>query len=85
MGLDKIINSLFADSQSVLGSIAALFGAGSLVSVIGEIKVFQLTAATMAVLFIFIFVVLWSGAFMLIEMDEYKMSKEKSKPKKKHK
>lgn len=85
VGIDKILNSVFADSGTILGSIASLFGAGSLVSVIGEIKVLQLTSATMAVLFIFVFVIFWSAAFILIDMDEYKTPKAKTQKKKKQK
>ncbi len=87
VGLDAIINSLFADSQTVLGSLAALLGVGSLVSVIGELEALRLTSATIIVLFLFIFVAIWAAAFVLIDLDENKLPKEKKQhpKKKKHK
>ncbi len=85
VGLDAIINSLFADSQTVLGSLAALLGVGSLVSVIGELEALRLTSATIIVLFIFIFVAIWAAAFVLIDMDEQGLPKEKKQQHKKKK
>lgn len=85
VGLDAIINSLFADSQTAIGSIAALLGVGSLVSVIGELEALRLTSATIMVLFLFIFVAIWSAAFVLIDMDENKLTKEKKQQTKKKK
>ena len=85
VGLDAIINSLFADSQTTLGTLAALLGVGSLVSVIGELEALRLTSATIIVLFIFIFVAIWAAAFVLIDMDEQSIPKEKKQQHKKKK
>ena len=85
VGLDTIINSLFADSQTTLGTLAALLGVGSLVSVIGELEALRLTSATILVLFLFIFVAIWAAAFVLIDMDEQSIPKEKKQQHKKKK
>ncbi len=84
VGLEKIINTALTDSDSVIAQIAGLFGAGGLVNAIGELRVLQLTDATTAVLFIFVFIALWTAAFMFIDMDEYKAPKVKKQHKKKH-
>lgn len=85
VGLDAIINALLADTGTVLGSLASGFGLGGLVGVIGELKALQLTSATMAVLFLFIFIAIWTAAFILIDLDEYKAPKVKKQTKKKRK
>ena len=84
VGLDKIINTLLTDSESVIARIAGLFGAGGLVNFLGEVKVLQLTDATTSVLLIFVFIAMWTAAFIFIDMDEYKMPKQKKQHKKKH-
>ncbi len=84
VGLDKIINAALTDSDSVIAKIAGLFGAGGFVDFIGELKVLQLTDATTAVLLIFIFIALWTAAFIFIDMDEHSLPKQKKQPKKKH-
>ena len=93
VGLDKIINALVAESESTIIRLLSFFtgGIGNAVTSITKPLMFQLTDGTMAVLFIFIFIALWTGAFMLIEMDEYGTPKAKQKkqhsknhPKKKH-
>ena len=84
VGLETIINTALTDSESLIAQIAGLFGAGGLVNLIGQLKILQLTDATVAVLFIFLFVALWTAAFIFIDMDEHKMPKQKKQPKKKH-
>ena len=87
VGLDAIINSLFADSQTTIGTLASMLGIGSLISIVGELEALRLTSATIMVLFLFIFVAIWSAAFVLIDLDENKLPKEKKQhpKKKKHK
>lgn len=74
VGLDAIINSLFADSDTMIGSIASMLGLGSLVSIIGELEALRLTSATIAVLMLFVFVAIWSVAFIVIDLDDKKLS-----------
>ncbi len=89
VGLDAIINSIFADSETTIGSIAAIFGVGSLVNIIGQITALRLVSATVVVLILFIFIAIWSGAFILLDWDETKAKKmdkqlHGKKKKKKH-
>lgn len=87
VGLDKIINALVADSDSTILKLITFFtgNLGDTVDAIAKLLVFQLTDGTMAVLFIFIFIALWTAAFILIDMDEYKAPKQKKlHHKKKH-
>lgn len=85
-GLDKIINALAADSESTIIKLITLFigGIGDAVNSILRLLTLQLTDGTVATLFIFIFVALWTAAFMLIDMDENKIPKQKKQTKKKH-
>lgn len=86
VGLDKIINALAADSESTIIKLITFFigGIGDAVNSILRLLTLQLTDGTVATLFIFIFIALWTAAFMLIDMDENKMPKQKKQPKKKH-
>ena len=83
VGLEKIANALLADNGSILGSIASSLGLGGIINVIGELKLFQLTSATMGVLFVFVFIAVWSLSFILIELDEVKAPKAKKQKKQK--
>lgn len=83
VGIDKILNAVFADAGNLLGTLASLLGLGSAAGAIGTLRVFQLTSATVGVLFIFIFIALWSAAFVLIDMDEVKVPKAKKQKKQK--
>ncbi len=83
VGIDKILNAVFADAGNILGTLASLLGLGSAAGALGTLRVFQLTSATIGVLFIFIFIALWSAAFILIEMDEVKVPKAKKQKKQK--
>lgn len=80
--LSNIINAMLADSSSWIAGIAALFGAGSAVDIIGELMIFQLGTAFNAAAIIFVCIAIWSASFILINLDEVKAPKEK-KPKKK--
>ncbi len=88
VGIDKIINALAAGSDSTILKIVTFFigGIGDAVGALVKPMAIQLTDATLVALFIFIFIALWTGAFMLIDMDEYKMPKQKKQHhhKKKH-
>ncbi len=75
VGIDAIINSIFADSETTIGSIAAFFGVGGLVNIIGQLEALRLTSATIVVMVIFIFIAIWSGAFILLDWDEAKAKK----------
>ncbi len=83
VGIDKILNAVLADAGNVIGTIASLLGLGSAASALGTLKTFQLTSATMGVLFIFIFIALWTLAFILVDMDEVKAPKAKKQKKQK--
>lgn len=83
VGVDKILNAVLADSGNVLGVIASMLGLGSAASALGTIRVLQLTSATMGVLFIFVFIALWSASFILINLDEVKAPKAKKQKKQK--
>ena len=83
VGIDKILNTALADAGNVITSIAALLGLGGVASAIGTLKTLQLTSATMGVLFIFIFIALWTAAFIFIDMDEVKAPKVKKQKKQK--
>lgn len=81
--LTSILDAVLADSENLIASIAGMLGAGSLLNVIGELKIFQLSSAFTIFLFIFIFEILWSLSFILISLDEAKTPKaEKAKKKK---
>ena len=76
--LSSIIDAFFADSGSFLGSLASMFGLGSAVSLIGELVLLRLSSAVVMVLIIFIFLIFWIGAFMLVDMQpDGKIKKQK--------
>lgn len=83
VGIDKILNAVLADTGNIIGTIASLLGLGSAASALGTLKTFQLTSATMGVLFIFIFIALWTLAFILVDMDDVKAPKAKKQKKQK--
>ncbi len=83
VGIDKILNAVLADTGNIIGTIASLLGLGSAASALGTLKTFQLTSATMCVLFIFIFIALWTLAFILVDMDDVKAPKAKKQKKQK--
>ncbi len=80
--LSSIVNALLADSGNTIAAIAALLGLGSAVNAIGELVIFQLGAAFNAALLIFIFIAIWTVSFILINLDGYKVPKEKKVKKK---
>ncbi len=82
--LSSIIDAFLSSSGNFIASIAGLLGAGSLTSVIGELKILQLSSAVVTVLLIFIFEIIWSLSFVLISMDEVRTPKA-AKTTKKHK
>ncbi|MBQ6931055.1 MAG: hypothetical protein IJN38_02900 [Clostridia bacterium] len=73
--LSTIIDEILKGSGSTIASIAGLLGAGSLTSVIGELKILQLSSAVVTVLLIFIFEIIWTLSFILINLDEVKTPK----------
>ena len=81
--ITELVSAILSDSESFGASIASFFGLANLIGGIIQINTIQLTAAPVAVLAIFIFVACWTAAFMLIDMDAYKVPKEKTKHKKK--
>jgi len=92
VGLDKIINALAADSNSSIIKLITFFigGIGDAVNSVLRLLTLQLTDGTVAALFIFIFIALWTTAFILIDLDENKLPKQKKqhnnkkRPQKKH-
>ncbi len=83
VGVDAILNAVFADAGNVIGTIASLLGLGSVASALGTLRTLQLTSATMGVLFIFIFIAVWTLSFILIDLDEVKAPKAKKQKKQK--
>ena len=81
--LSTIVNAMLADSSSAIAGIAALLGAGNLVDFVGELMICQLGAAFNAALIIFIAIAVWTASFILINLGEPKMPKEKKSKKKK--
>ena len=81
--LSTIIDEILKGSGSTIASIAGLLGAGSLTSVIGELKILQLSSAVVTVLLIFIFEIIWTLSFILISLDEVKTPKTSKATKKK--
>ncbi|MBQ2811652.1 MAG: hypothetical protein IJE63_00255 [Clostridia bacterium] len=81
--LSTIIDEILKGSGSTIASIAGLLGAGSLTSVIGELKILQLSSAVVTVLLIFIFEIIWTLSFILISLDEVKTPKTPKATKKK--
>ncbi len=73
--LSTIIDEVLKGSGNTIASIAGLLGAGSLTSVIGELKILQLSSAVVTVLLIFIFEIIWTLSFILINLDEVKTPK----------
>lgn len=81
--LSTIIDEILKGSGNTIASIAGLLGAGSLTSVIGELKILQLSSAVVTVLLIFVFEIIWTLSFILINLDEVKTPKA-TKTKKKN-
>lgn len=81
--LNKIIDTILTGSGSTIASIAGMLGAGSLFEFVGELKILQLSSAVVTVLLIFVFEIIWTLSFILINMDEIKTPKA-AKAKKKN-
>jgi len=81
--LNKIIDTILTGSGSTIASIAGMLGAGSLFEFVGELKILQLSSAVVTVLLIFVFEIIWTLSFILINMDEVKTPKA-AKAKKKN-
>ncbi len=81
--LNKIIDAILTGSGSTIASIAGMLGAGSLFEFVGELKILQLSSAVVTVLLIFVFEIIWTLSFILINMDEVKTPKT-AKAKKKN-
>lgn len=75
LGLNKIIDAILTGSGSAIASIAGMLGAGSLFEFVGELKILQLSSAVVTVLLIFVFEIIWTLSFILINMDEVKTPK----------
>lgn len=73
--LNKIIDAILTGSGSAIASIAGMLGAGSLFEFVGELKILQLSSAVVTVLLIFVFEIIWTLSFILINMDEVKTPK----------
>ncbi|MBR2957119.1 MAG: hypothetical protein IKC20_02600 [Clostridia bacterium] len=81
--LNKIIDTILTGSGSTIASIAGMLGAGSLFEFVGELKILQLSSAVVTVLLIFVFEIIWTLSFILINLDEVKTPKA-TKTKKKN-
>lgn len=81
--LSQIIDALLTGSGSAIAGIAGMLGAGSLFEFVGELKILQLSSAVVTVLLIFVFEIIWTLSFILINLDEVKTPKA-TKTKKKN-
>lgn len=81
--LSHIVNAMLADSSSFIAGIAAILGAGNAINIIGDLMILQLGTAFNAAAIIFVSVAIWSASFILINLDEVKVPKEKKTKKKK--
>lgn len=81
--LNEIIDAFLTGSSNAIAGIAGLLGAGSLFEFVGELKILQLSSAVVTVLLIFVFEIIWTLSFILINLDEVKTPKA-TKTKKKN-
>lgn len=81
--LNKIIDAFLTGSSNAIAGIAGMLGAGSLFEFVGELKILQLSSAVVTVLLIFVFEIIWTLSFILINLDEVKTPKA-TKTKKKN-
>lgn len=81
--LNQIIDAFLTGSSNAIAGIAGMLGAGSLFEFVGELKILQLSSAVVTVLLIFVFEIIWTLSFILINLDEVKTPKA-TKPKKKN-
>lgn len=73
--LNQIIDAFLTGSSNAIAGIAGMLGAGSLFEFVGELKILQLSSAVVTVLLIFIFEIIWTLSFILINLDEVKTPK----------
>ena len=81
--LSTIIDAFLKGSGNAFASIAGLLGAGSLTSIVGELRILQLSSAFVSVVLIFVFEIIWTLSFILISLDEVKTPKAPKANKKK--
>lgn len=81
--LNQIIDAFLTGSSNAIAGIAGMLGAGSLFEFVGELKILQLSSAVVTVLLIFVFEIIWTLSFILINLDEVKTPKA-TKTKKKN-
>ncbi len=67
VSLSALINAGLSGSASTIGKLAGLFGAGDALDSFGELVLLRLHSAVICVMIIFIFILLWSLAFVLVE------------------
>ncbi len=67
VSLSALINANLSGSASTLGKLAGLFGVGDALDSFGELVLLRLHSAVICVMIIFIFILLWSLAFVLVE------------------
>ncbi len=65
----SLLNAAMADSTSFIAGVAAMFGAGSLSEVIGDLVLLRLGSAFTATVILFGFIILWTVAFLAVELD----------------
>ena len=65
----NILNAAMADSTSLIAGLGALFGAGGVSEYIGELVLLRLGSAFTATVILFAFIVLWTVAFLLVDLD----------------
>ena len=80
VSVGAILNAALADSTSVLAGIGAFLGAGSASEVIGKLVLLRLGSAFTATVILFLFIILWTVAFLVVDMspdagDEAKVKK----------
>ena len=69
VSLSAILNASMSASESNLGKVGASLGLGNLTEGIGSLIVLQLHSAIICTMIIFIFILLWTLAFIIIDSE----------------
>ncbi|MBQ9553131.1 MAG: hypothetical protein IJU96_10270 [Clostridia bacterium] len=69
VSVSSVINAAMSDSSSFLAGVGALLGAGGATEYLGKLLLLRLGSAFTATVILFSFIVLWTLAFLLIELD----------------
>ena len=69
VSVSAILNAAMSVSTSLLAGVGALFGAGGLTEYIGELVLLRLGSSFTATVFLFGFIIAWTAAFLLVDLD----------------